>query len=106
MRFFPENYVPFFGTLYVKNLELCQLHHIRNILKRKFLMFQFINRVNLLIQYYPFSKGKHGKESPFAAEHTQAGRFLLFQAMIGYIYFNHGACYIKQTEHRSQWPAA
>ena len=71
-----------------------------------FLMFQFLKLVNLLIQYYPFSKGKNGKESPFAAEHIQAGRFLLFQAMIGYISSNHGACYIKQTEHRSQRPAA
>ena len=70
MRFFPENYVPSFGTLYVKNPELCQLRHIRNIFKRKFFMFQFINLINLLIQYYPFSKGKHGKENPFAAEHT------------------------------------
>ena len=62
--------------------------------------------VLLLIQSCPFSKRKHKKGSCFGAKYIEAGCFFLFQAVIGYISSSHGVCYIKNIEHRSQWPAA
>lgn len=54
--------------------------------------------VLLSIQIYPFSKRKHEKESA----KSKGGRFFLFQAVTGYVSFNHGACY----KNRAQVPTA
>ena len=60
-----------------------------------FLIKQQFSLVLLLVQNYPSSKQKYGKESCFADKWIKAEYFALFHAVIGYISSNHDVCFIK-----------
>ena len=79
---------------------------------QKFLLFQFIK----LAIFFGFTlntnlsifKAKTRERKLFCHQINRGGAlfFFLFQAVIGYISSNHGMCYVKKLEHRSQQPAA
>ena len=63
------------------------------LFKQKFLIFQFINLAssfNTFPTKLSKAKKKKGKEGVLLQNKSKQGAFFLFQAVIGYISFNHG----------------
>ena len=79
MRYLTANYAP----------KIPNYARIVQYFYAKIFNVQIFFGLTFIMQNYPFSKRKQGKESRFAAKHIEAGHFFLFQAVIGYVSSNY-----------------